>query len=209
MSVGPGKSLAGPAGELQLVTNNEQLYRRAAAIPLPKERAWDVLRRMAAFWMWRRMRRWTWPLYIAAERISRQAGTVESTACMSNLDAAVGVAQIEALGRNTAVRKRNTAAMCEWLGALAHAHISDLSGMVLRLVIILPESGPTCEFLIEALADAGVEAQMGYRPLHRISANSKGDCPRTDAVWRRVICIPVDTPLPHTLPPIHLQATPH
>ncbi len=206
VSIGAGKSLAGPAGGV-LLTNDDELYHRAAGISLPSEPPVHVLRRMAAFWMWRRLRRWTWPFYIASERAFHLAEAVEPASRMSNLDGAIGVSQLAHLYRNAEARRRNARAMCEWLGTLAHGHISDFSGMVLRLVMILPETGPSCEDFIEALADAGVEAQMGYRPLHRSSPNARADCPRTDALWQRVLCIPVDTPMPRALPPISLHGS--
>ncbi len=63
VSCGPGKALAGSAGGL-LVTNDRELYERAAAIPLRLESSATVVRRVLSFWFWRRFRGWTLPLAV-------------------------------------------------------------------------------------------------------------------------------------------------
>ncbi len=201
VSIGPGKSLAGPAGGL-LLTDSEDLYRRAAAIPLPEERALHVLRRMSSFWIWRRWRRWTWPFYMAAERVFDLTEDAESLSGMSNFDGAIAVSQFAHLSRNADLRKQNAAIFRDWLGDLAHGSISDFSGMLVKLVIVLPETGRSSGDWIEALADVGIEAQIGYRPLHPASVEASSEFPNANGLWERVLCIPVDTAMPHGLRPI-------
>jgi len=114
---------------------------------------------------------------------------------MSNMDAAVGLAQLAALGKNAEDRQQNASAMGALLDQFGQNCLSDFAGMLLKLVIVLPQGGPGARKLVEVLADEGIEAQLGYAPLHRATSASPARCPVTDALWERVLCVPVDTRL--------------
>jgi hypothetical protein len=52
----------------------------------------------------------------------------------------------------------------------------------------MPETG----LLIDRLGRAGIECQGGYYPLHLRVAGPKPKLPRTEGLFGRVICIPVE-----------------
>jgi len=192
---GPGKSLAGPAGGV-LVTNDQQLYERAAAIPLTQESGHQVLQRLLSFWLWRRFRKWTLPINLLLTRIIQTEEHLVPTACkLSNVDAAIAVQQLHSLELNAVQRRMNAKRLLSALGPLNHYNVTDLSedSMVVKLVLVLPHDGPTVEEVIQVLAQVGIECQPGYTPLHINERVTSHMLPVTEAVWKRVICIPVDT----------------
>jgi hypothetical protein len=65
--------------------------------------------------------------------------------------------------------------------------------VVVKLIYVLPEGGPTVAEAVRALGEAGIECQGGYAPLHR-EIGVPAEVPLTEAVWRRVLCVPVDVP---------------
>lgn len=195
VSCGPGKSLAGPAGCVVL-TNDQRLYERAAAIPLSQEDGRQVLGRLLSFWLWRRFRRWTLPFKLLLARlIQTEAHTPSSAATISNVDAAIAARQLEALEQNSIQRHKNAEHLLSALGPLKQYNVTDLSenGMALKLVLVLPPSGPTVEEVIELLGKAGIECQPGYTPLHLTEPVTGRILPVTEALWKRVVCIPVDS----------------
>jgi dTDP-4-amino-4,6-dideoxygalactose transaminase len=64
--------------------------------------------------------------------------------------------------------------------------------MLVKLVILLPENGPRAEELIMELGRSGIECQRGYKPLHTESICQNVTLPKTEELWPRVVCIPVD-----------------
>jgi dTDP-4-amino-4,6-dideoxygalactose transaminase len=194
VSCGPGKPLAGAAGGL-LVTNDEQLYERCVGIELPFEPANVVRRRALAFWIFRRFRRYTLPFGILIDRVAaRPTEAPHTSAALSELDAAIAVKQFESLSTHAAERRRNANRLLESLSALRGKLASDISplGMAVKLVYILPQNGPTTEQAIDLLANHGIEAQGGYAPLHREFVDD-ACVPNTASVWRRVLCVPLET----------------
>ena len=200
ISCGPGKTLAGPAGGL-LVTKNRELYKRAVSIPLGQESSALVTRRVLSFWAWRRFRRYTLPFRILLDRMLGPEEEFPSKACaMSNLDGAIAMQQFRELCQNSLQRRRNADGLLLALGTIADYSISDFSqdGMLVKLVLVLPIKGPTADGVINFLADVGVECQKGYVPLHQKMTDVTALLPTSEALWNRVVCIPVDTTLKNT-----------
>lgn len=194
ISCGPGKALAGPAGGL-LITDSPELYDRAAVMSLGRESAPAVARRVLSFWIWRRFRKYMLPFQIILDRILGPTEEPPYTACtMSNLDGAIALQQFHAFRQNDQTRRHNANVLLQALGTVANYSISDFShdGMLIKLVIVLSAEGPTADKLIRLLANAGIECQRGYLPLHQEMRTAPAFLPSTEALWDRVVCIPVD-----------------
>lgn len=194
VSVGPAKTLAGTAGGV-LVTNDSRLYERAKALPLEHEPARDVAARVLSFWVWRRLRKYTLPLEICLNRIFKPRGDRPYVSCgMSNLEGAIGMCQFERLEENLLARRRNAARTLRALGSLGKYNITDVShaGMVLKLVLVMPENGPAASEILTALACGGIEGQGGYAPLHLRAKNPARPLKATETLFGSVIWVPVD-----------------
>jgi dTDP-4-amino-4,6-dideoxygalactose transaminase len=195
LSCGPGKPLAGAAGGL-LLTNDRRLYERAAAIQQDLERPGDVAGRAIQFWLVRRFRRYTLPFTILTERV-RGRGTERAhvNARLSNMDATIAIAQFDALDLNAMARRQNARTLLDVLSMLPGRLVTDFSpdGIVVKFVHLISLSGPTVQEAIGILARHGIEAQGGYSPLHTGRADD-ARLPNTVALWRRVLCVPVEIP---------------
>lgn len=194
VSCGPGKPLAGAAGGL-LLTNDQALYERAAALPLQSEGSFDVARRTLSFWLWRRFRRFTLPFKVILDRAFGEAAEPpHMNARLSNLDAAMALAQFNSLAENAARRRQNGALLASRLAHPGYEQLSDFSpaSMLAKLVYVVPEEGPPLTAIIRTLAAAGIECQGGYRPLNE-GIGMAADIPLTEALWQRVLCVPVET----------------
>lgn len=195
VSCGPGKPLAGAAGGL-LLTNDARLYERAAAAMKPEfETTGEVRHRALQFWIWRRFRRYTLPFGVLAQRIrGRENEPTHVNAALSNLDAAIALAQFEALDRHASERRRHAQMLLGRLSLLPGKVVTDESpdGMAVKLVHILPGGGPTVQEAIAVLARYGIEAQGGYSPLHSLHTDD-ALLPNTVALSQRVLCVPVET----------------
>jgi dTDP-4-amino-4,6-dideoxygalactose transaminase len=196
VSCGPGKALAGPAGGL-LVTNSHELYERAAAIPLNRESCVTVARRVLSFWLWRRFRKWTLPLAVLLHRlfkieVEHEDACVAST--MSNLEAGIALEQFRAFRSNVQRRRMNAKALLQALHGWSRCCISDLSqnGVIVKLVLLLPPDGPDTDWFVHAMAQSGVECQKGYVPVHLEFDNAPSGLPNTEALWNRLVCIPIE-----------------
>ena len=194
VSVGILKALSGAGGAV-VVTDDDALYSRMREIPLETPVARPIVKRAAIFWV-KRFRRWTWPVYLAYERLSGvRVDEPYHVAPLSNLDAAIGLVQLRNLARNTARRRANARILVDALEALGAAVRSDFSddAMLLQLVVVLPEAGPTAAEALALLAEAGVEARMSLVPCHYMNGGPRADLPNTEALWRRVLCLPVES----------------
>lgn len=194
VSCGPGKPLAGAAGGL-LVTNDRRLYNRAMAILPPPESKVDVRQRAMSFWLWRRMRRYMLPLEVVMERLRGAAfEPPHVNAALSNLDAAIGLSQFSDLETNLEQRRQNARILMQRLADLPGMPVTDFSAsaMVVKLVYVLPEAGPSVPEAIDILASHGIEAQGGYAALHSLYTNDAA-CPNTASLVSRVLCIPLET----------------
>jgi dTDP-4-amino-4,6-dideoxygalactose transaminase len=204
VSCGPGKSLAGAAGGL-FVTNDAALYQRAAAIPLDRERASQIAKRTLAFWIWRRFRGLTLPLGLLLDRFApppSEASADHVNAPLSNLDAAIMLAQFRSLDKNRNARLAHATLLLSALGDAARLAIANLSeaDMALKLVLVLPDGLPASRG-VDLLSEAGIECQVGYQPLHlKGKAASAAALELTDALWERVLCMPVERALKNTMP---------
>ena len=206
VSCGPGKPLAGAAGGL-LVTNDKRLYERASAVRLELESPSAVGSRALQFWIWRRLRRYTLPFEVLLERLRGAAiERVHVNAALSNLDGAIAMAQLESLHRHAADRRRHGQVLMGRLSMLPAKSITDFSssGIPVKLVYVLPETGPSVGEAIEILSQHGIEAQGGYSPLHSSYADD-ARFPNTIAVWRRVLCVPLETRTTQSIPILFQQ----
>ncbi len=201
LSVGPGKSLAG-TGCGVLITDDDTVYRRATTVSLEWESSTTVLRRVMAFWIWRRFRRITLPFKMVLGRFLdlSEGRPGDCSARLSNLEASIAEIQLRCLPATAARRRQHCERLVEGLGAPGVILDTWTNGsQPLKVVLVLPEDGPTVASLVAKYAARGVECQAGYRPCHDL-AGADADVPRTDGVWRRVLCLPIDTPIPSGLP---------
>jgi len=190
---GPAKSLGAAAGAL-LLTNDPELHQRVAALPLAPEKTISVVRRVGAFWVWFRFRRYFLGFKTVSDTVlSRSADSGERPAMLSNLDAWLGVRQVRTWSRNAQRRRREAATILKMLARSRPHCLTDLSDscLALRIAIILPADGVGVESAIQTLSDAGIEARRGYEPLHNSSAHGGGDLETTDSLARRVILLPI------------------
>ncbi len=192
ISVGPDKSLAGPAGGV-LVTNDPRIYRRTASLPLDREEPSLVMRRLLLFLIGIRFRNYTTQLRRLMQRAAGGKGPCsEQASVMSNLDAAIALRQHEFLDRNAAQRRRNAKTLLLAMETGWVQSISDLSasGIVLCLALILSADGPTVAVTQGWLASIGIESKVGYSPLHQLF---RGGAPLsvTEDLSRRVVFLPV------------------
>lgn len=195
VAVGAGKSLAGAAGGV-FVTDDSDVAQRARHIAesLPEESASVAMRRVAHYWMWRRLRRQSLPITIVLDRFSSGKEEGHIAARLSNLDAAIGREQLALARANTLIRRLNSERFARALGG-AKEHIvsaTDESSTHVKIALVLPEEGPDSETLIEMLSAAGIEAQRGYRPCH-LDLAPQTALPTAEALWERVVCLPTET----------------
>ena len=121
---------------------------------------------------------------------------------LTNIQAAVGCAQLEQVDRLVAAKRRiDTVYRGAWLGtrigAFPRADWADsacwMSG------VVLPSDGSVhADVLVEGLADEGVTARMFWRPMHL--QRPYLDSPRStmavsDGLWKRVVTLPCGTSL--------------
>jgi len=194
---GPGKSLAGPAGGV-LVTDDPKIYERAVSITIPEEKSSSVFRRVCAFWTWFRFRRY----FLGFKRFSDQAlsqsgKSGDRVGRMSNLDARIAIRQLESWASYANRRRAHAKRILQVLRQCARFCISDLSssGVVLRLVFVLPAGAPTAEEAVRFLARSGIEGRRTYEPLHREMKAQGVELPKTDALWERTLLIPISNRL--------------
>jgi dTDP-4-amino-4,6-dideoxygalactose transaminase len=201
VSCGPGKPLAGAAGGL-LVTNDASLAAGAAQVSLTHEASSVVASRALEFWVWRRFRRLTLPVRAILDRlVGEQAEPPHLRSPLSNLDAGIAFAQLRALERHAGERRANARLMLARLTGLPGRTITDLSadGAAVKLIWLLPPTGPPVRDVVAALARNGIEAQGGYVPAH-LGVSNDAAVPTTMELWRRVLCIPLETRTPSPTP---------
>jgi dTDP-4-amino-4,6-dideoxygalactose transaminase len=196
VSSGPGKTLAGPAGGA-LVTNDAKLYRQAATVPLTHEPAGVVVRRAWDYWVWRRFRRVTFPAGMVLGRIrTPRAEPSHQPARLANLDAAVMRMLLKNLARNVELRRANLGGAARSVGPLAPLVLTNGGGdgTAVKLALVLPPEGPDRRTFLAAAAAAGVECQGWYQPLHLGlgSPPPPPGLPMAEALWERVVCVPLD-----------------
>jgi dTDP-4-amino-4,6-dideoxygalactose transaminase len=200
---GPGKPLAGPAGGL-LLMNDPELYHNATRDQLSRQRSGMIVRRILGFWVWRRFRRYTVLLGTVVERLF---GSPTEPTCephgASNLDAAVLFDQFDQLLENRGKRVRVAGDLLRLLRPLGWRAISDLGPdcIPLKLVLQLSDAAPNMETVLEGFAAAGIECQGGYTPCHWKVAAAENIClQNSEALWQRVLCLPIESPLKNTGP---------
>jgi dTDP-4-amino-4,6-dideoxygalactose transaminase len=200
ISCGPAKPLAG-SGLGALVTDDRALFERATALAPPAP-CKGALGRVLGFWLWRRFRRVTLPARMVLSRLLPSLDAVEEVDYRfegaADLEARIGMVQLDRLGDTTAVRRENAAVILSALGQYARYNVVDVGPgtAAMKLALVLSEDGPSVAEMIAALADGGVESQGGYRPCHHRSPGTVlGGLHYTELVWRRVLCVPLETPL--------------
>lgn len=200
VSCGPGKPLAGSGGGV-LVTRDAALARRVGEIMPAGERS-ASRRRVWSFWGRRRFRRVSHSLVRVFARIgvnssSHSTETAAECARVSRLEASIALVQLRKLETNSARRREHASAFLAALGPLAKYNVVDTSGhrMAMKLALVLPAAGPRLDAARSAMLNAGIECQRGYTPLHLIASGARGQPFRTDEVWERVLCVPLEMPL--------------
>jgi dTDP-4-amino-4,6-dideoxygalactose transaminase len=195
VSCGPGKPLSGAAGGC-LVTNDRDLYARAAAVRLNRESTEAILFRTLGWWVWRRFRRWTLPLRLVLDHLAGEGREgPHVNAPLANLDAAIALHQLETLEARTSERRANARRLLNEMPALREGVIgSPEQELAIKLIVVLPDSGPTMAEAIEMLGDLGLECQRGYTPIRRDASGDSRALPITTDLWPRVLCVPVDLP---------------
>lgn len=198
---GPGKSLAAARGAVLLMDDSE-LYRRACCVELPIESASTVLERTTSFWAWRRFRKYTLPVKMILEHLfGEREEDGSSMSGLSNLEAALLGTQLEKLEENRRERVRNASLLVSVLEPLGWKLISGLGpeAMPLKLVLLLPPSGPPMLSVIHEMGWAGLECQVGYSPCHLTTGNpDHPPVPVTESIYARVLCIPIESRLRDT-----------
>lgn len=197
VSCGPGKPLAGAAGGL-LVTNNARLYQNALHLNLSPQRPAGVARRLIGFWLWRRYRAYTLPVRMVLGRLGwKPEEPRHTTNSLANVEAGIMIHQLEHLESNAENRANNAVVLRSILGELAESEIfqPEPDAIPVKLVLVLPPSGPTVKEVISAMARVGVECQRGYEPCHLKTNSTHWNLPFTEAAWRRVVCIPIEMPV--------------
>ncbi len=193
LALGPGKSLAGPAGGI-LVTRDRALYERASSNDFPRENRLSVIRRLGAFWVWFRFRRFFLGFKGFSDRALPQGGkSGDRPAQMSNLDAMIALRQVKTWERSAQRRRRIAKDVLDAMRSGSVGCISDLSpaGLVLRLVFLMPSGGDTAARALRSLEEAGIEARSGYEPLHRTPRATRLELPQTESLARRVLLLPL------------------
>lgn len=114
---------------------------------------------------------------------------------LSNLQAAVGLAQVERAPELLAERRRRHVAYAEALGDLGLAtvqgRVGDRPSWWLHL-LRLPE-GQSAQELQVRLAAFGVQSRLVFRPFHRMPLYqrfARGDCPVADRAHGSVLALP-------------------
>jgi dTDP-4-amino-4,6-dideoxygalactose transaminase len=194
VACGPGKPLDGAAGGL-LVTRSRALYERAAAVPLGREKAAAVARRTLSRWAWHRFRGLTLPLRVALDRLlGPQEEPAHSRCAMSNMDGAILLEQLRKWERNSRRRRRNAAILGPILRGESLDVIENTAEEVVtdKLILVLPSAGPRSGEAIAWLARAGIEAGASYAPLHLQQGVADVSLPMTEALWDRIVWVPVE-----------------
>lgn len=200
ISCGPGKPLAGSGGGV-LVTNDRELFERASAIALRVGDARAARRRVWSHWVWRRARRVTLPVQVMLNRLydaPEQCGETEyELEAMPELEARICLMQLRRLAETTAIRRRNASVILAAMGPLSRYSVVPWGpgSAAMKLALVLPQDGPTAEEVIDAFTDGGVECQRGYSPCHYAIEASNARVQVTEATWRCVVCIPLETRL--------------
>jgi dTDP-4-amino-4,6-dideoxygalactose transaminase len=193
IGLGPGKSLAGPAGGL-LVTRDPALFERVSSRVFPRETRMSVLRRLGAFWIWFRFRRY----FLGFKRVSdeilpRENKSGDRPGRMSNVDAMLAIRQIEVWDRNACRKRRQARRALDAIRPDESLCISDLSssGVALRLAFVLPPGGPAAQTAVDFLTRYGIEARKGYQPLHLLVEDVDVSLPATESLAERTLLIPI------------------
>jgi dTDP-4-amino-4,6-dideoxygalactose transaminase len=157
IACGPGKTLAGPARGV-LVSNDPELHRRAVEVVRGYGTDRGVACRLFEFWCWRRFRRWTLPVRLVLDRLLGEATEPRHRpARMAKVDGTSSQAQLARLERNAEVRRRIRARLArvfEELGATVVPN-DESDDMAVKLIAVLPESGPDVAEAIERMGRRG------------------------------------------------------
>ena len=204
VTCGPAKPLAG-TGCGALLTDDAALFERAAALAPNPLTPWPgSRRRVLRCWIRQRFRRLTLPARKVLNRFWLSLHDDDSAdyrvAGASELEARIALVQLGRLKETIAERRGHASRMLAALGWLAQCNVVEVGPetAATQLALVLPEAGPSVPQLIGALAAGGVESQGGYRPCHyRFAGGIEGGLDYTERVWRRVLCIPLETGLPN------------
>ncbi|HWP60025.1 MAG TPA: DegT/DnrJ/EryC1/StrS family aminotransferase [Candidatus Acidoferrales bacterium] len=164
----------------------------------------SVVATLGSTLVWRRWRRWTFPLEAALSR-ARKSGPDLPPApyrkeAMANLKAAVAVSLLEALPENLAARRARVRAYQSLLGTTEGLELvphRDGSACLAQVVRILPKRAgeDRAARAIGALRKAGYEVQGSYVPIHliaRYAGLARRALPYAETVWPDLIELPCE-----------------
>ena len=117
---------------------------------------------------------------------------------MPNINAALGVAQIERLAVMVAAKRRLWQRYCDLLGDLAGAHVFGdapfaQSNHWLVSLILDPGNETLLEPILAATNDAGIATRPAWTPMHQLpmyAGNPRASLPVTESLARRIINLP-------------------
>jgi dTDP-4-amino-4,6-dideoxygalactose transaminase len=192
---GPMKPIAGSAGGV-LLTNDEESWRYAASLVAGPEKAGDVLRRVASFWLCQLQRRWTLPFLVLWNRFSSQVESESNELVpLSNAEAAVNLRQMARIRECVFHRRQNAEAILDALPQLRSLCVTDLSadGLLTALTFVLPPLPRIAQQMASALARDGIECQSAPLPCHLLDPQHRPNLPCIESVYSRILRIPLES----------------
>lgn len=201
---GAGKSLSGAAGAV-LVTDDLSIYQFASSLSIGYESWFQVAKRLASHWVFRRFRRLTLPLVYLLDSLNWLPAIPEHAAYMANVDAAIGRVQLAKLSATSLTRRCNASRVATTFrdAGVPAVNNFDSSCVALKLILILPAHASPMDLAIKLFGDFGIECEAGYAPCHLKGVGRESTrgipLPTTEFLWQRVLCIPVEREIPSGL----------
>ena len=119
---------------------------------------------------------------------------------LSDIHAAIGIAQLRKLDRLLARRRSIADRYCELLAndsGVTPPHLPEWDGHVYQSFVVLLEPGVERDTVIRQLADDGIETTLGTYALHREPyfqrelGSTEADAPHSADVFRRALTLPL------------------
>jgi dTDP-4-amino-4,6-dideoxygalactose transaminase len=203
LSFGSEKVCFGLGGGVVVFREKKVLDGKLKGNLLPARPA-PTLRNFLSTLVWRRWRRWTFPLQPWFSR-AKSAGpdsppSPYRTEFLSNLNAAVALGLLKTLDANIAARRARVKAYQDLLGSDERFELIPHrpgSACLTQVVRVLPEShsDDRSARLIGALRQAGYEVQGSYVPIHLLphfEPWARERLPHAERVWSDLIELPCE-----------------
>jgi dTDP-4-amino-4,6-dideoxygalactose transaminase len=203
LSFGSEKVCFGLGGGI-VVSRNKDFLNGSSKIDLAPAELSPAVRNFLSTMIWRRWRRWTFPVQAALSRA--KTTTPDSPPIpyrkeiMANLIAAVALSLMQTLPENIAARRARVQAYQDLLGTQERLEfIPHRSGSacLTQGIRLLPKhrGNDLAARLIQVLGSAGYEVQGSYVPIHLLSHYetwARGRLPRSERVWADLIELPCE-----------------